>query len=286
MNTYRNQSADLLSISWDLLVQTPTIGGALTLRQEAELIVGFDYQEPIVVHTVGPWTTHSQRIFDHVFGTSTITFLRSDKQAPSSSYPQRSTLTRPDFSYYNMRRVCQLSSDLGVKPELSWAHDVRSRSQQFLNAQPGRVIVVHLRNTGVSPFDADGALWGQFLDDMALEHQDLIFVLIGDDPIPDGVVLSSSIVSASLSGLNLADQLYVSGHACGFLGLASGLCTATQFSTSPHVIIKSPLHHTAAMQEELGSEVHYPFANDNQQLWRTEQSRSSLESALQVILQA
>ena len=83
--------------------------------------------------------------------------------------------------------------------------------------------------------------------------------------------------------IELATQLALTSIADGFMGMASGLCTAANLSEVPHVIFKHPAHHSVEMSIEMGSSVSFPFAKQRQQLWRREVDPVSLDAALDLI---
>ena len=62
--------------------------------------------------------------------------------------------------------------------------------------------------------------------------------------------------------IDLATQLALTTISDGFMGMASGLCTAANLSEVPHVIFKHPAHHSAAMAIELGSSVNFPLQSE------------------------
>lgn len=150
----------------------------------------------------------------------------------------------------------------------------------------GRLICVHLRS--VAPFspeesNADGAAWNAFFK----KHADVgrcNFLLIGDDPLPIGLDLRPGIIRAIDRQVSLVTQLALIGISDGFLGMASGLCAAANFSETPHVIFKHPAHHAAEMVRELGAADTFPFAGDHQKLWRREVSAAALDQAFRLIM--
>jgi hypothetical protein len=273
---------------WDLTREPPTLGGALVLRMEGELLHDAAGPDPIPVHLLGSAPSAPlSRLITHVFGSASRRFEpRTGIPAPEDAWPDPATRARADFSSFSFARLLALHSTLGLAPRLAWAPALAAAAAETRARFPGRLVAVHLRR--VPPFaeeesNADPAAWRSFLTAHTASGRTR-FLLLGDDPVPAAVPLGAGIMHARTLGLPLALQLALIAEADGFLGMASGLCAAANFSATPHVIFKHPAHHAAAMRAELGDADRFPFAGPRQRLWRRPADRPALDAALDLIL--
>jgi hypothetical protein len=201
-------------------------------------------------------------------------------------WPSLAVRSHSDFSYYSFSRLIALHKDSGIRPLLMWSIDQEALAKQMRARFPGRLICVHLRS--VAPFtaeesNADGPTWQNFFDKHAIPGV-CNFLLVGDEALPAGLTLHPGVTRAVDFGIELTTQLALIGIVDGFMGMASGLCTAANLSEVPHVIFKHPAHHSAEMLIELGSTLHFPFSGPHQQLWRCEVDAVSLNEAFNLIL--
>ena len=243
----------------------------------------------LTVHLIGPESGHqaADLMAQTIFGTSTYPYHLVYAAEGADGWPPAAVRTEPEFSYFSFSRTIALHAQTGLKPRLQWRESQRSSALQIRRHFPGRLYCVHLRS--VTPFapgesNANGTAWNAFFRRRAVAGQ-CDFLLIGDDPLPAGLDLRPGVIRAAGSalGLDLATQLALIGVSDGFLGMASGLCTAANFSDTPHVIFKHPAHHAAAMARELGVTEAFPFADERQQLWRCEASAALLDEAFHLI---
>lgn len=280
---------DVVDLVWDLTLERLTIGGALVLRQEGEILARLEGRSSLIVHLVSDDRARpsAKRIAQIVFDTSTFPIHVLDSNEAPEGWPSSAARSRSDFSYFAFSRIIALYAATGIRPRLQWGHLKQVSAKQVRRNFPGSLYLVHLRS--VAPFsaeesNADGPAWDAFFR----KHADAgkcNFLLVGDDPLPAGLDLRPGVARAVSSPLNLdlATQLALIDFADGFLGMASGLCTAANFSETPHVIFKHPAHHTAEMTRELGAAEAFVFAGERQQLWRREVNASALEDAFYLI---
>ena len=285
----KSETFHSLDLVWDLTREHPTIGGALVLRQEGELLARFQNRSALTVHLIGQAFDRpaAERIFEIIFGTSILPFHLVHSKEGTDGWPSAAVRSRSDFSYFAFSRIIALHAQNGVRPRLQWSRSQLASALQARRHFSGRLYCVHLRS--VAPFaaeesNADGQAWYAFFQQHA-DAGSCDFLLIGDDPLPAGLDLMSGVTRATGSplGLDLATQLALTGVSDGFLGMASGLCTAANFSDTPHVIFKHPAHHAAEMARELGASNSFSFANERQQLWRREASAAVLDEAFHLI---
>jgi len=287
----RHRSAESLTVNlaWNTRLETPTLGGALTLRVEAESLFACEGAQTFDLYMPQEGGGDRTTLFEAAFESSLHEYRPNYGPAPQGAYPAASDLSRAGFSYYSLARICSIFEERGTKPLLLWSDLVRGLCVEQMGSISGRVIAVHLRQTKSEDSDlanADGRIWGTFFAESLQTHPDLTFLLLGDDELPGGVQLNSQVLLARDRDLPLEAQLCAAGLANGFIGMASGICSAAQFSDVPHVIIKHPDYHLDAMERELGASQAYPFAGPSQQLWRTEQSLTLLREALGFVLSA
>ena len=243
---------------------------------------------PLVVHVEGKVSDQDWNTLNEAFSNSTRTFEIKLGSPVPPGYPSSTELTREKFSYFETRRIASLFDGQPVPPQLSWSPNVVEIARKKLDGFSGhRLIAVHLRNTKGAESriaNARGQFWAEFLDWAQNEHPEVDFLLIGDDEVPRGVHTSNRLVRANELGMSLSLQLCAISLADGFIGMASGICAAAQFSKTPYVILKDPSYHAEAMLAEVGSANAFPFAGPFQQLWRQEQSVLVLQQALSYIL--
>jgi len=285
MITILNNAVELV---WDLTRERLTIGGALVLRQEGEILAQTKGQTVVTLYLICQESDRvaAEGLAEKIFDSSIFPFHLIRSSTVVDGWPQASLRSRPDFSYFSFSRLIALHKESGIKPRLRWRTHQESLARQAQTRFPGRLICVHLRS--VAPFtseesNADGPTWQAFFEKHAVPDV-CDFLLIGDDALPAGLTLRLGVTRAVDLGLELATQLALVGIADGFMGMASGLCTAANLSDTPHVIFKHPAHHTAAMAGELGTADHFPFAYPRQQLWRRVADAASLDEALKLLL--
>jgi len=278
---------DSVELVWDLARERPTLGGALVLRQEGEIMARRNAASLLNVHLISSEKNRqaAEHLAEIVFASSAFLF-QINYSAPSvHAWPSPDSRSTPGFSYFGFSRLLALYAENDQPPRLAWNATWQSRAQHTRARFSGRLFCVHLRS--VPPFlteesNADGPTWDAFFATHARPGS-LDFLLLGNDPLPIGLTPRSGVSRAIDLGLDLATQLALVGCADGFLGMASGLCTAANLSDTPHVIFKHPVHHADEMARELGDADRFAFAGPCQRLWRRECNSSSLDEALTLI---
>lgn len=278
---------DTVELVWDLTRERPTLGGALVLRQEGELLSRLRNLPNIHLRVIGGESDLAAvaRLTNSVFRSSAFEFLSAEETPSAESWPMPAARGSREFSYFSFSRVIELHRKHGVAPRLQWNPRLEEQARTARARFAGRLICLHLRS--VPPFtseesNADGASWNAFLSANARPGS-LEFILVGDDRLPSGLTLRAGVSRANDLGLDLATQLALVGCSDGFLGMASGLCTAANFSGVPHVIFKHPAHHPAEMARELGAADRFSFAENTQRLWRRDATEDALNKALALI---
>ena len=259
------------------------------LRQEGELLAQLQSLSAITLHLIGENAHRAvvERLAGVVFGSSAYAFHPTREPLADDGWPAQFERENGEFSYFSFSRLLALHHQHALVPRLQWSSSLQERAHRVRAGFTGQLVCVHLRS--VAPFrpeesNADGPTWSAFFDAHARAGT-RDFLLLGDDPSPpDFTPPSAGVTRATDLGLDLATQLALVGHADGFLGMASGLCTAANFSRVPHVLFKHPAHHPAAMARELGTADRFPFAGPRQRLWRRQATFDALCEALVLIL--
>jgi len=278
---------DAVDLVWDLTREHPTVGGALVLRQEGEMLALRQGHSALAVHLICKESDSlaAERLAQTIFGASIFPFHLIHSTATAAGWPPVLVRSQPDFSYFSFSRVIALHAESGLRPRLRWSKSQEALARQERQKFRGRLVCVHLRS--VAPFspeesNADGRAWNAFFEANA-DAGVCDFLLIGDDPLPAGLDLRPGVTRAIDHQLGLSTQLTLIGISDGFLGMASGLCTAANFSETPHVIFKHPAHHAAEMARELGASNSFSFAGYHQQLCRLEANAVTLDEAFHLI---
>lgn len=278
---------DDIALIWDLKREHPTIGGALVLRKEGEILAQILKVSRIIVYLICDDINlaAADELTKRVFCSSVYVFEVKRVMSIADGWPSSLQRAHPDFSYFSFSRITELYTKCSVKPILHWSKYHLGLAQQARAMFSANLVCVHLRNLPpylIEESNADGAVWQNFFNKHAV-CDECDFLLIGDDPLPEGLTIGNGVSRACDIGLDLTTQLALVGIASGFLGMASGLCTAANLSNTPHVIFKHPFHHSSEMARELGSAVHFPFSLQHQQLWRRPADSFALDQAFQLI---
>jgi len=283
------KTGGFVDLLWDLTLERLTIGGSLVLRQEGEILAQLQGCSALKLHLIGPQDCRqaAERMAQTIFGASIYPYQQVAATDSFFGAPSAAVRAEPNFSYFSFSRITALYEQTGLKPRLQWSQLQQDAALKARQHFAGRLYCVHMRS--VEPFapeesNADGAAWDAFFQRRAAEGQ-CDFLLIGDDPLPAGLELRPGVTRATSTGLDLdiSEQLALIGVSDGFLGMASGLCTAANFSETPHVIFKHPAHHATEMARELGTAQAFAFADKRQQLWRREASAAALDEAFHMI---
>ncbi len=280
-------NTDTVDLVWDLTRERRTLGGALVLRQEGEMLARISGASSLRLHCLGAAAddADTDRLAKSVFATSAYPVQFNHASCPIDGWPNSILRALPEFSYFSFSRLQALHAQKAPIPRLSWNTRTNDSARYARARFPGRLVCIHLRN--VPPYvaeesNADGPTWDEFFTTHAQPGL-LDFLLLGNDLLPVGLALRPGLYRAADLDWDLATQLALIGCADGFLGMASGLCTAANLSDTPHVIFKHPAHHLAEMSRELGSSDRFPFAGPRQRLWRRTVTPEALREALAII---
>ena len=268
-----------------------TLGGLLTLRMEGELLTKLKrIEQPIkILHNDIKAKEIIPKIWHYVFVSSAYEFQfihQKNSDFKSNIWLAKKKFDNQDFHYHSFGRVKDLCEKKGVKPNLKWKPKIIENINQKIKKFDKKIVCLHLRN--VHPFTKETSnyeetIWLDFLNECLKARSEIIFFLLGNDIIAESIKKLANVYVAN-EMMKLDEQLALVTRCHGFIGMASGICTAANFSDTPYVILKHPDHHSSQMQTELGKNQRFSFSIRNQELWRIEQSQETLRLALAFIL--
>ncbi|MBI2901284.1 MAG: hypothetical protein HYY17_13960 [Planctomycetes bacterium] len=194
---------------------------------------------------------------------------------------------RIDFDYDSLLYLQKRSDDGRSLPRLSVRREHRRRALALLRrwVLPARPVVVHLKNAGggSGESDADFAAWTEFFDLFGGEPE-LKFVLIGNEPLPEGLLRKRNVTATRSWGCGFLEDLACIQAAYAFMGMASGPAAMAMFNEAPYAIVKNPEHHPETMERELGTSDRFRFADPMQRILRIRESAPILRSELDRML--
>ena len=276
-----------VTLYWNLKIERLTLGGALVLRQEGELLATKNKKSIINIYIDYDPVTQifPERVISIVFESSSLRFIIIKGKPETAFYwPSEEMIYEKNFSYYSFSRLINFHKS-GMQPvRLAWNYLLIDEAKSIRQKVEKKLICIHLKR--VAPFDikesnADIREWKVFLSN---NNQRVSFIIIGDDPLPQEILEIENVLSANGMSMNLALQLCLVNFSDGFIGMASGICNAANFSKVPHVLFKHPEHHTDDMQRELGDSESFIFSTPKQLLLRKEGNAKRLQEALTFII--
>ena len=277
-----------LCLNLDTTKHPLTLGGALTVRQEGEILAREqEVKEVCVQFSDNIEKDYRDIIWASVFRNAVTEFVHANSIKSDVIYwPTPEQLEDVGFCFHSFSRVSHLCETYNVLPRLQWNKEFLKTALRKI-PRTKKVIGLHLKN--VYPYCPEDSnvvwdVWRLFLKETLVSHPNIHFVIVGDDEIELDLDVFHNVTSAKDMSLNLSEQLAIIGELSGFLGLASGICTAANFSQVPYVIIKHPKHHSKEMAQELGSGEMFPFSMESQVLWRKAQTTDLLEEAVKFIV--
>lgn len=252
--------------TWDAELETPTLGGAITLRSEIEIlskILKFDSVEL----SVKPNITSMKYLLEQVFLSSRLHF-KLVNGGPGVGYPFDYWGETTTKSYISTLRIQELFRMYGLAPNLTWNKSVEN-AKYSLADKIGEFIALHIRNDNFKATEWN--LGGDFTSQIVnwlLDNTKYPVVIIGGDLVPEWVSNHNRVYHLESLGVALSVQLAVIESAKVFIGSASGIACAATFSQVPYIIFKDPAHHPNEMISELGSRHFFNFSTSKQLLLR------------------
>jgi hypothetical protein len=268
-----------INAGWDFELENMTLGGALTLRCELEMIasqcklksINFNY----VNSSLEPG---SEKLLKNVLDASRFAFNISNSTSVEFAYPRALMNYLQDFSYFSSSRVTALHSLFHRKPLLNWNTSVDTclDIQNSLNLR--EFAVLHLKNVGsYETSKANMSKWVSLISEIS-KTTSLPLLLIGDDDYPKELMSINGVLHLNSISIPLMSQLALTSNANFFIGSASGIASSAIFSDTPYLIFKDPKHHQLEMARELGDSNCFPWAGSNQFIFREKPSRERIEN--------
>jgi hypothetical protein len=218
---------------------------------------------------------------------SQIQRLAANPAACIATFPAFDEALTGRFQYDTTSRIKDGYDRLGSLPYLTMKPQWRAWARDFLSqhALGGHAVAVHLKQVAGADgqSNADLGTWRQFFAACDERHK-VRFLLIGDDPCPDEILLLPNILRMRDRGGNLVRDLAIVEGADAFMGMASGPFNLALFGRKPYAVFKDPTHHTAEMLREIGHASRYGFACRGQVIRRISPRPADLMSALDDLL--
>lgn len=285
------ESRSLLGI-WDTEREKITLGGIINFAQELQ-IASKQYRTEntdlcfLDRKNVYSRQTHLLSLVSKFNGLHTfyrltkmpslLTLLRTKDYL---TWPDDKIQKNPDFSYSNtffIRDYFRLNKSI---PLLSMKKNLIRRGVNFMKKKvfPFLPVTVHLKQiTGKANIsNANLWEWEKFMKECGVLFPEIRFLLVGKDKITAGMEKAGNIIRTSDLGCRIEDDLALMQLSYLFLGMASGPCNMVIFNRIPYNLYKDPLHHVREMQREVGNEDRFPFAQQDQYIYRKIHNKQTL----------
>ena len=280
-------SSEEITLHWNLSRERITLGGALMLRAECEIVSKLNGQR-IFNTLITPGTNSTQAvdsIFDTVFNSSTLVFNIIETADEKFLYPDSYlTFDRYLFSY-STERIASLVETCKVAPKLTWSKEIYSEVDKILATLHQEFICMSFKNSGLSIMkgDAEIAIWQEVVRTVSIELGKSV-VIVGNDPITEDFSQNPCVRFLGREGASLATQLALSERARLYVGMASGMASSVTFSDTPYLLYKHPEYHAELMNRELREFDSLPWANYQQKLIRKIPNTSDVIDSIRGIL--
>ncbi len=266
-----------------------TIGGLITIRIEIEIIIFNSEYNFVNLYLKGQDSMQKKSIIEDCFKYSFLNFsIFEYEEKVKINWPRKRDFELDDFSYHSTSRINKLSIKYKKFPKLEWNKKIIENLLSKTNKiNLSNTIITHLKNQKngtLEDSNVDKFQWDTFFKNCSIKYQNLNFILIGND-IPKQLLQNKNVYNSNDINLNLFEEIAISSLSKGFLGLASGMSAGAIFSLKPYAILKHPKHHIKEMNQEMGNKDNLPFAIKNQKIIRTTQTQSSIENALNILLE-
>lgn len=260
-----------VTIHWNLSKESITLGGALTLRAECEMISQRNGQKAFNI-LISPGANSIQSIksiYETVFKTSILVFNEIKIAESDTLYPDSFLTVGENLFSFSSERIARLCNHLKVKPKLEWSEKIYSEVDKILGTLSGRFICLSLKFSGlrIEDGDAELATWREVVRIISV-NLGVSVLIIGNDPLPEDFSQDPGVRFLGREGISLAVQLALSERACLYVGMASGMASSVTFSDTPYLIYKHPEYHRELMDRELGKFDSLPWANRRQKIFR------------------
>lgn len=271
-----------ITLHWNLSKERITLGGALTLRAECEMISEHNGQRAFNI-LISPGANSVQDIkyiYEAVFESCILVFSEIKTAESDTLYPDSCLTAEKNLLSFSTERIAILFSVLEVTPKLEWSEKINSEVDKILGTLSGRFICLSLKFSGlrVEDGDAELATWREVVRIISVKL-DLSVVIIGNDLLPEDFSEDPRVRFLGREGISLAVQLALSERACLYVGTASGMASGVTFSHTPYLLYKHPEYHSDLMHQELGNFDNLPWANRQQKIFR------KIPNSLEVVAQ-
>ena len=256
-----------IQLHWNLSKENITLGGALTLRAECELISKISGQKIFHVF-VTPGTNSLEkitRLFLIVFNSSQLKFELGLELDSVPIYPDEFITESINFETFSTQRLTALHTSSHILPNLIWRKEILEQAKTFLSQiKDKKYIIITLKNVN-SDFPNAKANLDSWYSAMQIlnDELDLNFLIIGEDNLGRELPVEDFMIRAEDLKIDLEVQLAMISHGPIFIGTASGTATPAILGEHPYTIYKHPKHHTESMNKEL-VDGKFSFALDSQ----------------------
>lgn len=268
MRNLKSHTFDNIDISWDLSNERLTLGGALTLRAEAELISTISQQKNFFVHINAGDNDIAivSRIFKVAFQSSKLSFQAKISDTSNNLYPNHFFPGRNFQESYSTSRIAQLYETFSVQPKINWRRDIEIEAEKILTNYPKNSILVSLKNVE-SDFAGSKAETDKWLIALRELHRlsNLSFLIVGEDNLEKSLSVDNFIFNLQKEKIDLTTQLAIISKLPLFVGTASGIATPAIFGTNRYTIYKHPKHHVDSIKHEVNGG-RFPFAQESQNI--------------------
>lgn len=254
------------------------LGGAITFRKECEMLAQLKNKKKIKLFFT-QINKKNKKFYNEIFKYSDFNFSIF-KYKSNISYSN--ILENINAPSYSLAKINHLYKKHKINPVLKWSKKKISfvkKKMKKININ-NKVITVHLKY--ISPISHIGNAKLKIWSDFFKKYKNITFILIGHDNYKN-YKFSENVKLFSNFSQKLSDHLILPLLSDGFMGTASGITTAVNFSKVPYIIFKHPKHHVKAMKNEL-FKGNYIFAQKRQKIIRKVPSSKILSKYLKYIL--
>jgi hypothetical protein len=268
MSNLKSRTFDNIDISWDLSNERLTLGGALTLRTEAELISTISKQKKFFVHiNIGDnKLAIVSRIFKVAFESSKLSFNMKKNSSRNSLYPNSFFPGLNFRESYSTLRIAQLYETFSIQPQIGWKRYIEVEAEKILAKYPKDSILISLKNVE-SDFAGSKAEVDKWLIALKELHRlsGFSFLIVGEDNWEKNFFVDDFIFNLQEENIELTTQLAMISKVPLFVGTASGIATPAIFGTNHYTIYKHPKHHVDSIKQEV-HEGRFHFAQESQNI--------------------
>ena len=266
-----------MNFLFDLKKKDITLGGFLTFRKECEIIAEIKKKNTIRVF-LDFYKKDKKKInyfVKEVLMTSSKKFLIKKKL--KNTYVWNNNLEH--YPNYSFMKINFLFKKYKKFPKLAWSNKIISKNNMFINNYNNKIITVHLKQ--IKPYNHIGnanlEIWLNFFK----QNKDFIFLIIGHDHYPLNFK-SDNLIILKEKIKKLSFHLALVQQSKAFIGTASGVTTAANFSDKPYIIFKEPKHDTEQILKELKHKNYY-FAKKGQKIVRKQVNKLELNNAIKYL---